>query len=160
MRIDYGSAEARITGWIPVEAVLDLHVDPADESAVRALIASPEFVGLAPGLAGWHVDVEARDVAGDGEAVGRGTRFGASRRVTITLSLGGEAAKQTVYAACVAAALRDLHDCRTAPGRQPLSGPRTAEAAVVVADCATRAASLGRTVAVPPADHSPAKEAS
>jgi predicted dehydrogenase len=160
MRIDYGSAEARIVGWIPVEAVLDLHVDPAGESAVRALLASPELVGLDPGLAGWHVDIEAHDVDGSPEAIGRGERFGASRRVTVTLSLGGEAAKQTVYAASVAAALRDLHACRTEPGRQPLSGPRTAEAAVLVADCATRAAALGRAVAVPAVDTSPVKEAS
>ena len=165
MRIDYGSAEARIAGWIPVEAVLDLHVDPAGESAVRALVASPELAGLGRGLDGWHVGVQADDVAGDAEAMGRGRHFGASRRLTVTLSLGGEAAKQTVYAACVAAALRDLHGCRTEPGRQPLSGPRTAEAAVVVADCATRAAALRRAVAVPTAprpgplvDHLSAKE--
>jgi len=149
MRIDYGSAEARISGWIPVEAVVDLHVDPAGERALRDLVSNPDFVGLGLGLDGWSVDVRARDVAGDLEAKGRGRLFGASRRITVNLSLGGEAAKHTVYAACVAAALRDLHDCRTEPGRRPLSGPRTAEAAVVVADCANRAAALGRAVAVP-----------
>jgi predicted dehydrogenase len=160
MRIDYGSAEVRVAGWIPVEAVIDAHVDAAGEAALRALVSDPGFVSLPPGLTRWHVDVRATDVAGDVRATGRGRRFGGSRRLTMTLSLGGEVVKETVYAACVAAALLDLHDCRTAPGRRPVSGVRTAEAAVLLADCATRAASLGRTVAVPDLDHSPAKEAS
>ena len=149
MRIDYGSAEARIVGWIPVEATLDLFVDAAGESLVRSLVTDPTFLGIGPSPDGSGVHVQARDVGGDPEATGRGVRFGASRRVTVQLTLGGEEAKQAVYAASVAAALRDLHACRTDPGRRPVSGPRTAEAAVLVAGCATRAAALGRAVAIP-----------
>lgn len=150
MRIDFGSAEARITGWIPVEAVVDLHVDAAGESAVRALVADPAFLGVGGGRpAGWDVQVESREVRGEPAAMGRGELFGASRRVSVRLTIGGEAAKETVYAASVADALRDLVACRADRGRQPLSGLRTAEAAVVVARCATRAAELGRAVDVP-----------
>jgi predicted dehydrogenase len=150
MRIDYGSAEARIAGWIPIEAVIDLHLDPSGESEVRALLTDAAFLGPdARRPTGWDVRIESREVGGDPQAIGRGERFGASRRVMVRLTLGGEGAKQSVYAASVAAALADLHACRVDPVRQPLSGARTAEAAVVVARCATRAAALGRAVSIP-----------
>jgi len=150
MRIDYGSAEARIDGWIPVDAVIELHVDAAGESAVRALVSDPSFLGTDDARpVGWDAEVDSREVRAGPQASGRGVRFEASRRVTVRLTLGGPAAKQTVYAASVADALRDLHACRRDGNRQPLSGARTAEAAVVVASCATRAAALGRAVGIP-----------
>ena len=59
MRIDYGSAEARIDGWIPVEAVIELHVDAAGESAVRALVSRPGLPGRRTDgrPAGWDAQV-------------------------------------------------------------------------------------------------------
>jgi predicted dehydrogenase len=147
MRIDFGAAEARIHGWIPVHAVLDVHTDSDGEDRLRRLLAD-ESLMTAPGLPRPQdaIEVESAAVPGPETALGRSVELPASRRVRVRLTLGGRPAKQNVYAASVASALRDLHDCRTTPGRLPKSNARTASEAVRVAEAATRSAALGCAV--------------
>lgn len=146
MRIDYGNAEARITGWIPVEARITLFTGDEQVQRLHELVRRP-----LPSFAGHplhvHLTVDGED---HGEAAcGRGRSFDGSRYAELDLSLGGEGAKQAVYAMSVAAALADLHECRTEPGRNPRSSAATAAAAVLTAECATHAAEQHSHVTIP-----------
>ncbi|NHN56951.1 Gfo/Idh/MocA family oxidoreductase [Calidifontibacter sp. DB0510] len=153
MRIDLGSAEARIAGWIPVEAELDVFTDEAGERAVRVLLSTPGLLDL-PGHAAPPDAVRITSTDGGAPvARGRGVSFAASRRVGIRLSLGGEPAKQQVYAASVAAALQDLHACRVGRSRAPRSNATTAAEAVALAEAATTAAVEGRAVELAASAH-------
>lgn len=141
MRLDFGRAEVRIDGWIPVSAELVAYADPAGEAALRSVLQEPGLLDM-PGvqLPEHPVTVGSVDVDGPGHTF----QQDATRRVTARLTLGGEAAKQSVYAAGVAAALADLHACREDASRCPRSNAYTAAAAVIVAEHATRAADSGR----------------
>jgi Oxidoreductase family, NAD-binding Rossmann fold len=148
-RIDYGPAEARIRGWIPVDAEIVAFTDPAGRDRLLGLAGEPDLllqgssVGDATTTPRVQVTVEAVD--GPPTATGRGVVFPASERVTVRLSLGGEPAKAEVYRAGVTAALQDLHDCRTHRGRSPRSGAGTATEALRLAVHATESARLARS---------------
>ena len=150
MRIDYGVAEARVHGWIPVSADIDLLTDDAGLDQLLALVATPDFMG--PARDGFtpsatvSIDASRRDQT----AQGRGTPFRASRRARVAMSLGGAPAKPAVYRASVADALRDLHACRLDRTRRPRSGPETAATAVAIAYAATEADRTGRRVRLEP----------
>jgi predicted dehydrogenase len=147
MRLDFGSAEVRIDGWIPVSAELVAYTDAAGEATIRAVLEEPGLLEI-PGvqLPERPVVVDATDASGTGLT----DRPDATRRVTARLTLGGEPAKQSVYAAGVAAALADLHACRADATRRPRSNADTAAAAVTVAELATRAAGSGRAQTIDP----------
>lgn len=147
MRLDFGPAEVRIDGWIPVSAELVAFTDDAGEASIRELLAEPGLLDL-PGveLPRHPVLIESADASGAGAT----NRPDAARRVTVRLTLGGEPAKQAVYAASVAAALSDLHACRADTTRWPRSNAVTAAAAVTVAEHATRAAQTGAAQTIDP----------
>lgn len=147
MRLDFGLAEVRIDGWIPVSAELVAYTDATGEAVLRAVLQEPGLLAM-PGvqLPEHPVDIDATDARGPGLT----DRPEAGRRVTARLTLGGEPAKQAVYAAGVAAALADLHACRLDASRRPRSSADTAAAAVTVAELATRAAGSGRAQTIDP----------
>jgi predicted dehydrogenase len=158
MRLDYGTAEVRVEGWIPVDAVIDLWTDDAGARAAEDLpddLLQVDGFRLGPHAA---VNTSVSRDAGPASARGRGLDLDIPHHVRIHLTLGGAAAKQTVYAESVRAAMADLICCATSdgrPSRRPFSGVREGAAAVLVAAAATRALHEGRTI---PIDHDTTNE--
>jgi predicted dehydrogenase len=154
MRIDYGSAEARIRGWIPVDAEIVAFTGPEGRARLLDLAGEPDLMAEAAGhrdvTTTPSVRVTVEPVDGPPTATGRGEQFPASERVTVRLTLGGEQAKSAVYRAGVRAALQDLHDCRTQRGRRPRSGAQTATEALRLAVHATESVRLGQTCGIRP----------
>ncbi|MBM0255678.1 Gfo/Idh/MocA family protein [Micromonospora sp. 4G55] len=148
MRIDFGTAEARVTGWIPVHAIVDLWTDDAGAALVEGLPArSGELLAVdghrLPDPAAVTVAVHRH--AGPEHARERGHERRLPHRCRITLDLGGEAAKPHVYAESVRAAMHDLVRCvRT--GDRPVAGITEGATAVTVAAAAARSAREDRTV--------------
>jgi predicted dehydrogenase len=148
MRIDFGVAEARISGWIPVYAALELWTDDAGAALVEGLpgrVGSLLTVdGRRPGRQA-GIDVAVRRFAGLETARERGREHRLPHRCQITFDLGGEAAKHHVYAESVRAAMADLVRCvRT--GEPPIAGAAEGWAAVAVAAAARRSAREDRTI--------------
>jgi predicted dehydrogenase len=152
MRLDHGTAEVRVDGWIPVRAVLDAWTDDAGTDVADAL---PQRAAELFGVDGYRlgeeaaITVQVRRDAGPATAVGRGSTHVVPHRVRAELTLGGAAAKERVYAESVRAAMVDLVRC-VATGAPPRSGAREGWAAVVVADAARRAAAAGTTIDLDP----------
>ncbi len=151
MRLDYGFAEARVTGWIPVHATLSAWTDDA---------GAPRWLGLPDRAADLlHVpgqrpnDAERvtvavhRDAGPAGPASGRGVRRSVPHRVDCVIDLGGEPRKPHVYAGSVRAAFADLLHCAR-HGTAPVADAHSGLAAVAVAEAATRSAESGRTLPV------------
>jgi predicted dehydrogenase len=139
MRIDFGTAEVRVEGWIPVQGVIEAWTDDAGVAAAEAM---PQHA-----RDGLVVTPEITRDAGTASARGRGRPVTVPHHVRIGLSLGGHAAKPDVYAAGVRAAVADLVRCARS-GETPASNAWSAAAAVGVAEAATRAAASGRTIAL------------
>ena len=150
MRLDYGPAEARVEGWIPVRAVIDLWTDDTGVALAEDLPGKQSELMQVDGFrlgdrAHIRVDVE-RDATGQANARGRGHALHIPHQVHIELSLGGAAAKSAVYAESVRAAMADL--VTSVRGQTPpRSGARAAAEAVSVAVAATRSAEAGHLVA-------------
>ncbi|WP_406045793.1 Gfo/Idh/MocA family oxidoreductase [Micromonospora sp. NBC_00898] len=148
MRIDFGVAEARISGWIPVSAVLELWTDDAGAALVDGLPArAGELLAVDGHRPGRRAVVEAavQRSAGPEMARERGRERRLPHRCRITFDLGGEAAKQHVYAESVRAAMADLVRCvRT--GELPAAGAAEGSAAVAVAAAARRSAHEEHTI--------------
>jgi predicted dehydrogenase len=150
MRLDYGAAEARIEGWIPVAGVVDLWTDDAGADFCERLpsrcpdLLAVEGFRTKPAA---HVTVDMRRDAGARSARGRGRDLTVPHHVRIGLTLGGAAAKAEVYAESVRAAMADLVRAATT-GTSPRSGVREGAAATTVALAATRAAALGQSVQI------------
>ncbi|SCF17394.1 Predicted dehydrogenase [Micromonospora viridifaciens] len=147
MRIDFGTAEARVTGWIPVYATVDLWTDDAGAALVDRLPARAAELLAVDGhrLRDPAVTVSVRPHAGPANARERGRQRQLPHRCRITLNLGGEVAKPYVYAESVRAAMHDLVRCvRT--GDRPVAGVIEGVTAVAVAAAAARSAREDRTV--------------
>jgi predicted dehydrogenase len=148
MRIDFGAAEARISGWIPVYAVLDLWTDDAGAALVDGL---PARTGDLLAVEGHRlgdratVDTAVQRDAGPDVARERGRVRRLPHRCRITIDLGGEAAKQHVYAESVRAAMTDVVRCART-GQRPAAGVAEGSAAVAVALAARRSAHEDRTI--------------
>jgi predicted dehydrogenase len=152
MRLDHGTIEVRVDGWIPVHAVLDGWTDDAGAQFADGLPDRADELFAVQGYRpapGSGVRVEVRRHAGSTTARARGRTHVVPHHVHAELTLGGPAAKQRVYTESVRAAVTDLVRC-VASGGKPLSGAREGWAAVVVADAARRAAADGRTVDLDP----------
>jgi predicted dehydrogenase len=148
MRVDYGSAEARIDGWIPIDAVLDVWTDNDGVATCEALPGRAADLFDVPGFRHDGREAITVEVLGHDSpaARGRGAALCVPHHVRVRLTLGGPDAKQDVYRQSVRAAMADLV-AATAGGR-PHSGVQSGAAAVQVAIGATRAAAEGRTVAI------------
>ncbi|MCM2578679.1 Gfo/Idh/MocA family protein [Streptomyces meridianus] len=148
MRLDYGFAEARVTGWIPVHATLTAWTDDAGAARWEALPARSAELLAVPGMplhGGERVTVTVHRNAGSAAAArGRGVSRSVPHRVDAVIDLGGEAMKPHVYAGSVRAAFADLLRCAV-DGGTPVADARSGLAAVAVAEAATRAAATGRT---------------
>jgi len=152
MRLDHGTAEVRVDGWIPVRAVIDAWTDDvgADVAADLPERAAELFAvdghRLDPGAT---ITVQVRRDASASTAVGRGGTHVVPHHVRVELTLGGPEAKARVYAESVRAAMADLVRCAST-GATPRSGVREGWAAVVVAEAARKAAADGTTILLDP----------
>jgi hypothetical protein len=151
LRLDYGTAEARVEGWIPVDAVIDAWTDDAGARLVESL---PSQTRDTLSVDGFRLGAEARittrvrrDAASSAAARGRGRSRDVPHHVHVELTLGGPAAKAQVYAESVRAAMSDLV-AAVREGTTPFSSVREGAAAVAVAAAATRAGLDGRTTAI------------
>jgi predicted dehydrogenase len=148
MRLDHGAAETRISGWIPVEAVVDVWTDDEGVARCEDLPArSAELLAVDGFRLGPRADVtvEVERDAGEGRTRGRGRDLRLPHHARIGLTLGGPAEKSGVYAESVRAAMADLVRA-VVSGTPPRSGIGEAAAAATVALAATRAAALGQSV--------------
>ena len=139
MRIDFGSAEARLPGWIPLEVRLDAFVGNAG-LAVLEEVATEERDWLAlPGFTfGPNFSVTLQVEPGPGVLHSRDADLPAAHAVRLVVRLGSAADKQYVYANSVRAALTDFARCARS-GEPPIAGVDAGVATVRVAVAATRA---------------------
>ncbi|MEU1599453.1 Gfo/Idh/MocA family oxidoreductase [Streptomyces sp. NPDC005708] len=151
MRLDYGFAEARVTGWIPTFATVTAWTDEAGAARWERLPERADDLLAVPGLRPHgqeRITVSvARGAGSDRPASGRGIRRVVPHRVDCVIDLGGETRKPYIYTESVRAAMTDLLHC-AAHGGTPLAGVRAGLAAVAVAEAATRSAQTGRTLPV------------
>lgn len=155
LRLDHGTAQTRVHGWIPVDADVDLWTDDRGVEAVLRLVedvpalmtprphGTLEVGGPVQPTVSAHVE---RD-AGSSYARARGRDLAVPHHVRIELSLGGPSATDAVYASAVRAGLADLVRCART-GEAPVVGTTTASAAVLAAAGATRAARTGHAVSL------------
>lgn len=151
MRLDYGLAEARVHGWIPLRAHLDVW---ADDTTARAFEALPDRAdqlldvpGVRPsGQEQFTVTVE-RNAASAATSL-RGAPRSAPHRIGVRIDLGGPELKQHVYRESVRAALLDLITCART-GRSPRADVSAGLAAVTLAAAGTRALHDGLTHRLP-----------
>ncbi|MDH6612831.1 putative dehydrogenase [Streptomyces sp. SAI-208] len=149
MRLDYGFAEARVTGWIPTYATITAWTDEAGAVRWEAVPARAAELLSVPGLRPHgqeRITVSVTRDAGSGApARGRGVTRHVPHRVDCVVDLGGEERKQHVYAESVRAAMSDLLHCAV-HGGTPQADATAGLTAVAVARAATRSAHSGRTV--------------
>jgi predicted dehydrogenase len=149
MRLDYGFAEARVTGWIPTYATITAWTDEPGAARWEALPARAGELLAVDGLRPHgqeRVTVSVTRNAGPSEpARGRGVARSVPHRVECVIDLGGEDRKQHVYAESVRAAMTDLLHCAE-HGGTPQADATAGLTAVAVARAATRSAQSGRTI--------------
>ena len=153
MRLDCGSAEVRVEGWIPVQATIDAWTDDAGLAVAGRLPERMEELMHVPGFrlgVGADVHVSTHRHAAPAPARGRGAALDAPHHVRVELTLGGHDAKPQAYAESVRAAMTDLVTCIT-EGARPHSGVHEGAAAVTVAAAATRSARQGGVETLSPA---------
>ncbi len=157
MRIDHGSAEVRVDGWIPVDATVDAWTDDAGADLVAELATGGRQLLDVPGFrlgADTGVTIQVTRHAGPAGAHGRGAALTIPHHVRLGLSLGGVAAKTGVYRESVRAVMADLLRCAET-GEAPACGGAQGLAAVLVAEAARDAARDGRTIRLGPASPPP-----
>jgi predicted dehydrogenase len=150
MRIDFGTAEARVHGWIPVSAELDLWTDDAGAAAARQLPARGADLLAVPGYrltGGERISVNVATDAAPTAARGRGHDHHLPHHVAIQVDLGGAAAKQRVYAESIRAAVADLATCVT-HGGPPVATGDSGWASVATACAADQSIHTGTTVQI------------
>ncbi|MFE7169463.1 Gfo/Idh/MocA family protein [Streptomyces sp. NPDC057616] len=151
MRLDYGFAEARVTGWIPTYATITAWTDEAGAARWEALPARAAELLAIPGLRPHgqeRITVSVtRDAGSARPARGRGVARSVPHRVDCVVDLGGEDRKQHVYAESVRAAMTDLLHCAV-HGGTPQADAAAGRSAVAVARAATRSAQSGSTVSL------------
>lgn len=154
MRIDFGAAEARVHGWIPLRAELDIwtgdHGAAFLDQFARRGAGVFETVGYQ--CAGREVlTVTVERSAGAARATGRGRVHDIPHHARVDLALGPPADKQRVYAGSVRAAMADLARCAVTGGR-PAADVHAGWHAVRTAAAATAALHDGRTHDLPTTD--------
>ena len=150
LRLGHGAAETVISGWVPLEASVDLWTDDAGVATVHGLLADPKAlfaIGPVPGPASARSTCRVERDAAPPAMSARGRTLSAPHRVRIELIVGGAGAKQQVYTAGVRSAVADLVHCAST-GEQPRSNVVDAAAAVIVAAGATRALHHGTSVSL------------
>ncbi len=150
LRLDFGTAEARVYGWIPVTAEVDIWTDDAGLAAVRRL---PEDCADRLAVAGYRLTGDEQitvDVATDARSAaarGRGHHRDLPHHVSMSANLGGAVAKQRVYAESVRAAVTDLAKCAT-EGGSPVANVDCGWVSVATACAAEESMRTGMTVEI------------
>jgi len=144
VRVDAGTFEARLTGWIPWRLEVEAWTDDAGVAAVESVVGDPRIRAAT-------VTTEVTRDAGTAVARSRERDVDIPHRVRLTVDFGGEAAKAGLYRAAVQAAAMDLAACVRDPRRRPASGGEEGLEAVRLACAATRAWDDGsvRTLSAP-----------
>lgn len=141
MRVDLGLAEARVYGWIPLRADLEVW---ADDEAVRRYEALPGRAAQILAMPGARrsgyerIRVTLERDAAPAVTHSRGVTHRAPHHVTARVTLGGPNAKERVYRENVRAALRDLA-ASAHTGATPRADITAGHAAVRLAVAATAA---------------------
>ena len=120
MRVDFGAAEARVHGWIPLRAELDIRTDDPGAAFLGRLARRGAALFETAGYQRTGGEVLAVTIerrAGPARATGRGRPHQIPHHARVDLALGPPADKQRVYAGSVRAAVADLARCATAGGR-------------------------------------------
>jgi predicted dehydrogenase len=130
LRLDLGTAECRLDGWIPLELRIDAWSD-ADGTA--ALSAAAEEVAGELGIVIEELDAQAG-------------------RLRLLLAHPAAEVKDAVYARCISALVADLLGAID-EGRPPRVDIGAASSAVALAVAATEAAARGQATAVGPPSH-------
>jgi predicted dehydrogenase len=155
MRVDFGLAEARLEGWIPLSLDLRAWTDDAGLAALTAVADDPASALDLPGYRPHprqRAALSVRDAPA--WAISRDRTHRAPHEVALRVELGGAEDKPEVYAESVRAALTDfLTSIRS--GAVPAAGAREGADAVVVAAAATRALGSGRAEPVSAAEARP-----
>ncbi len=150
-RVDFGFAQARITGWIPTHVVIDAWVGDADVELWAALPSRGAELLAIPGYAPSQTQTVSVAVTQDAlapvKARGRGQERDAPHHVVASVGLGIDEAscKAYVYGQSVRAAFTDLITTSRS-GAQPVADAMSGYASVVVASAARESAMTGRTV--------------
>ncbi len=149
--VDFGFAQARITGWIPTHVVIDAWVDEVDIERWAALPSRGAELLAIPGYAPSQTQTVSVAVTQDAlapvKARGRGQERDAPHHVVASVGLGIDEAscKAYVYGQSVRAAFTDLITTSRS-GAQPVADAMSGYASVVVASAARESAMTGRTV--------------
>jgi len=141
MRLDHGSAEVLVDGWIPLRARVDGWTDDHGAAVAGRLPDRTADLMHVPGHRlgpGSGITAVVHRDAGPAAARGRGRELALPHRVEVLVELGRDDAKERVYAESVRGALTDL--VAAAHGARPRSGGPEALAALAVADAARRSA--------------------
>lgn len=152
MRLDYGLAEARVYGWIPLRADLDIWTEQAD--AFERLAGRGADLLAIPGMqpsGREQITVTVERAVADAATRARGMARRAPHHASMRIDLGGPDVKQAVYRSSVRAALADLVNCART-GATPRANIDVGHAAVAVAAAGTRALHDGRTHHLPPTE--------
>lgn len=147
MRIDFGAAEARVHGWIPLHAELDIWTDDLGASQLKALGARGGRVFEVAGYrctGSERLTVTVERGAGSTHAISRGRQHCMPHHARVHLALGAQVDKPRVYAASVRAAMADLVHCAVTGGR-PVANVDVGWHAVRTAAAATAALRDGCT---------------
>jgi predicted dehydrogenase len=156
MRLDFGLAEARVHGWIPLRADLDVWADDdvADSYAQLPGRAAEMLAVAGARPSGYErISVTVERDAAPAVTHARGIAYRAPHRVTACLQVNGPDAKDRVYRESVRAALRDLAtSART--GSTPRANITAGHAAVRLAAAAAAALHDGTTHRLAPSEAS------
>lgn len=153
MRIDFGTAEARVHGWIPLRAELDIWTGEAGVAILDEIARHGTELFETAGYR--RTGAEALTVtvqrgAGPAQAAGRGIQHHIPHHAHVDLALGGPADKQRVYTAGVRGAMADLVRCART-GIRPAADVDSGWRAVRTAAAATMALQDGHTHDLPTA---------
>lgn len=143
MRLDYGAAEARVHGWIPLHADLDAWTD---EPAADAFEQLPDRIAQLLDVPGVRPTGQEQITVTIDRDAAPGTAH--PHHVIVHIRLDGPDGKERVYRECVRAALLDLAICART-GATPRADFNAARAAVHVAAAGSRALHDGHTHVLP-----------
>jgi predicted dehydrogenase len=147
MRLDFGLAEARLHGWIPLRADLDAWADDAAADRFERLPGRAAELLTVAGVrpsGREQITVSVTRDAAPAQTSARGRPRCAPHHVRARIQLGNADAKHRVYRDSVRAALLDLAVCART-GSTPRADIEAGRAAVHVAAAGTRALRDGCT---------------
>lgn len=135
MRVDYGLAEARLEGWIPLTLRLEGWLDAEQLATLESVTTDPGWLAVPGFRPGPRQQVSVTPLDDVRDLRTHDEDHAGMRHVLLEARLGEATDKQEVYRESVRAALMDL--VTAANGEQPSAGLEQGAAAVEVAHAAT-----------------------